>query len=1065
MKNNINIVGKTSLIMVMMGLVLTMNTLYSQSALPNNSLHFDGENDCVQLNNIKCLDLDFTVQMRFKADADGITGNFRRLFSMLGTTNFGFTGVLIELGKKDNDLLLHIETVNSPPFGIEPPFWKPSTYKIVIPGALQIDEWYCIALVRSSNILKVYLNGEEKQLFSNGASFNEITLPGFALPISSFQLGVRFMVGIGLVQPSTEKTLYWKGEIDDVRIYNLALENTELSTLCEPCLPDYWDFMFYQNDNRLNTFWAFDDAINPGGNNVGKHDVQDWSGNNSCNNPGALRGFALQGNRSNFIKSTAYVDLYANYYIRIKEASGINTLTIDDAICSGDPVYFEILHYPDNATPPPTSVKTEIEWWYCDGMCSWGWWGLSSWWKRIPPNPEQGFDVFSFPSVRGHMATTANCDGTLSEVERHYVAVIKMIDNNYPYECEFVAQTIDPLRICCPVEGLELSFDPYAEVYCEGLAPYQFNLNLSINLPYPSSSNSVSIFWSYSFTDINGVTTTVSLPTNNNQHQIVFPDPPLGLSAGKYCLTATVSNCGCETKTITKCITIEAPPVCGSITGVLNNLIPTSDPNFFNICPGDDATLTISSPFSNCLKQWEYKFTSEGTWNSLGSSNASQNTNILPHLKPSNSPYLWPVNETCIVYRIKCLPLSYPNSGCDPCYSNEVTICLVEGPVKPEIIGLSPICDGYSAYLYTSPSYEDSDYNWYLDGKHLPGETDPWIYASQQGNYVFTVTEPVCGLTSSSDPFYLQLCTVIAVISCPDPLCPCPGDEITISGADSYSTCDGPLIYEWYYWDGGELVFKTGSPIVHIPEVDGTTYTLIVTDEHGCQGTTQRTFAPCPERLFVCGEPFVDKRDGHKYQTVQICEQCWMAENLNVGAMISGSSNQTNNTTTEKYCYNNIEANCNIFGGLYQWDEMMQYSTSAIVQGICPVGWHVPETSEHVILYSCINDNPDFQCNEIPEFIAKSLAAKTLWNSSTTLCAVGKIQADNNATGYNGYPGGYRSNTGLFSSMSNMSTWWSSSIESTANSWYLSLYYNNPDINRWYINKNQGFSVRCIRDL
>ncbi|MBP8994570.1 MAG: fibrobacter succinogenes major paralogous domain-containing protein, partial [Bacteroidales bacterium] len=47
-----------------------------------------------------------------------------------------------------------------------------------------------------------------------------------------------------------------------------------------------------------------------------------------------------------------------------------------------------------------------------------------------------------------------------------------------------------------------------------------------------------------------------------------------------------------------------------------------------------------------------------------------------------------------------------------------------------------------------------------------------------------------------------------------------------------------------------------------------------------------------------------------------------------------------------KYCYANDENNCNIYGGLYQWNMAMQFSTSEGVQGICPEGWHIPTDYE-----------------------------------------------------------------------------------------------------------------------
>ncbi|MCD4680222.1 MAG: hypothetical protein K8S00_07525, partial [Bacteroidales bacterium] len=102
---------------------------------------------------------------------------------------------------------------------------------------------------------------------------------------------------------------------------------------------------------------------------------------------------------------------------------------------------------------------------------------------------------------------------------------------------------------------------------------------------------------------------------------------------------------------------------------------------------------------------------------------------------------------------------------------------------------------------------------------------------------------------------------------------------------------------------------------------------------------------------FKCGKPFTDLRDGQAYNTVQIGDQCWMAENLNIGERISSSMNQTNNGVIEKYCINN-PGNCDEYGGFYQWNEMMEYSTIAGSQGICPNGWHVPTYDEWTILYS-----------------------------------------------------------------------------------------------------------------
>jgi len=92
--------------------------------------------------------------------------------------------------------------------------------------------------------------------------------------------------------------------------------------------------------------------------------------------------------------------------------------------------------------------------------------------------------------------------------------------------------------------------------------------------------------------------------------------------------------------------------------------------------------------------------------------------------------------------------------------------------------------------------------------------------------------------------------------------------------------------------------------------------------------------------------------DGNFYKVVKIGTQTWMAENLNVGKMVYLSAGQADNGIIEKYCYDNNKAYSEIYGGLYSWDEMMQYQPSdsgliGTTRGICPDGWHIPTEKEY----------------------------------------------------------------------------------------------------------------------
>jgi hypothetical protein len=143
-----------------------------------------------------------------------------------------------------------------------------------------------------------------------------------------------------------------------------------------------------------------------------------------------------------------------------------------------------------------------------------------------------------------------------------------------------------------------------------------------------------------------------------------------------------------------------------------------------------------------------------------------------------------------------------------------------------------------------------------------------------------------------------------------------------------------------FYTAGTHTVGLFGSGT---PQTGGVDNFTNITNNNG--GTC--TFSvPVQLPPIVCGNALVDIRDGQSYATVEIGTQCWMSESLNIGLMIPGNWNQNDNGLIEKYCYNNSTGNCNNYGGLYQWNEAMQYVSTEATQGICPFGWHLPTNAE-----------------------------------------------------------------------------------------------------------------------
>jgi uncharacterized protein (TIGR02145 family) len=255
----------------------------------------------------------------------------------------------------------------------------------------------------------------------------------------------------------------------------------------------------------------------------------------------------------------------------------------------------------------------------------------------------------------------------------------------------------------------------------------------------------------------------------------------------------------------------------------------------------------------------------------------------------------------------------------------------------------------------------------------------------------------------------------------------------------------------------GGSIAQPNNPTSAFTGVAGNSYYLIwkVYDQHGCMAEDGVSISFASN--WACGQSFTDTRDGKSYTTVQIGTQCWMQQNLDVGTMIVGSTIQTNNGSIEKYCYNNSQNNCNTYGGLYQWDEMMQYTTTAGVKGICPTGWHLPTDAEWCTITTYLD--------------ATVNCAAIGWNGTN---AGGKMKETGtthwispntgatNSSGFTGLPGGYFEID--FGVLGSYGIFWSSTEYSATAAWKRYLPYNAATVNRSNSIKADGMSVRCVRD-
>jgi len=210
-----------------------------------------------------------------------------------------------------------------------------------------------------------------------------------------------------------------------------------------------------------------------------------------------------------------------------------------------------------------------------------------------------------------------------------------------------------------------------------------------------------------------------------------------------------------------------------------------------------------------------------------------------------------------------------------------------------------------------------------------------------------------------------------------------------------------------------------------------------------------------------CGELIVDY-GGQTYNTILIGEQCWMKENLNIGTRIDGENEQTDNGAIEKFCYNDNDANCNEYGGLYEWNEMMQYSTMQNSQGICPDGWHIPTDNEWKILEGTVDSqypvgDPEWDQNSGRGFdVGFHLKSQNGWISNGN---------GSNEFGFTALPGGYLVYPeDYFSNIFCDGFFWTSTTANTFAAWFRYLDYSVDYIYRIEGFHDQGMSVRCLKN-
>ena len=198
-----------------------------------------------------------------------------------------------------------------------------------------------------------------------------------------------------------------------------------------------------------------------------------------------------------------------------------------------------------------------------------------------------------------------------------------------------------------------------------------------------------------------------------------------------------------------------------------------------------------------------------------------------------------------------------------------------------------------------------------------------------------------------------------------------------------------------------------------------------------------------------------DSRDGKIYKTVTIGTQTWMAENLNYL--------DSARYVRLSWCYDNMTGNCAKYGRLYTWasamDSIGKWSTNGKgcgynksctpiypVRGICPEGWHLPDTTEWSLLINAVGGKAN---------ATKILKSENGWDSSN----------GSDAVHFTALPAGYINSEGAFYQEGVRAIFWSSAVYGINYSYALYLPSSLSSIVEFGDTfKNWGRSVRCIKN-
>lgn len=203
-----------------------------------------------------------------------------------------------------------------------------------------------------------------------------------------------------------------------------------------------------------------------------------------------------------------------------------------------------------------------------------------------------------------------------------------------------------------------------------------------------------------------------------------------------------------------------------------------------------------------------------------------------------------------------------------------------------------------------------------------------------------------------------------------------------------------------------------------------------------------------------------DMRDGQAYRITRIGNQIWMAENLNYAYMPDTSS----------FCLYDNPENCEKYGRFYTWAAAMDSAAVFTekgkgcsdgiecfpiypVRGICPEGWHLPDSADWKILETFVGERAvgNVVGGDREDRIGSALVSKN--------------DVGSDEFGFSALLAGYISGREIFEGFERNAVFWSSFIESTKYKKHAAIVFFIYDYR--FLSTEDGAlaaSIRCIKD-